>query len=217
MMADALKRLGGLSGIVAGALLAIIAVADQALHVARIGTVPLVAALFNTLCVVSGIFALLALTVLYAHQSDKAGSFGVIGYVGAFTGWTLMTAYSYASAYAIPAFMREAPALRTAGSLSPLTEATVATVCLFVVGNLLFAISSHRAAVFARRSTVLLMVGSVLLLVPLLWGAAVIWMCIQLIRSVAPPWTPCSSPLSTSSHPAGVRRVAGQWPRRRSR
>lgn len=186
-MVRPLLRASGLSGAVAGVLIAATDVVSLLVGRQNVDLPSLVnevvkLAAFNLL--------LLALVGLYARQVDQAGTTGVAGFLLAFVGTTLLAGDVWFEAFVFPHLTEVAPDALSADPGGILLVGAFFSFLTFILGWLLFGVASFRAAVFPRAASVLLMGGAVILfpspLFPpklVVFALAVGWMGLWLYRS----------------------------------
>jgi hypothetical protein len=131
---------------------------------------------------IGALLLLVALTGLYARQSEEAGTLGVAGFLAALVGTGLLVGMMWMSAFVVPTLALEVPALldaeQTAG---PLDAGFMFSGVAVGVGWALFGAATLRAGVFPQVATIALTVGAVLAVLPLpaahlALEAAVAWM-----------------------------------------
>jgi hypothetical protein len=104
----------------------------------------------------SPFFGLLAILGIYLWQREQAGRFGAVAFILAFAGLVQVTALDY-----FGAFIRlEIPPAVMAGVMEGSTGMVAAISGLtFLVGEILFGVSTIRAGVFPKFAAVLFIVG----------------------------------------------------------
>lgn len=124
---------------------------------------------------VSIILLHLGLVGLYAHQAEKAGRLGVVGFVLAFAGTALVGSIVLAAATLTPLIAAETPGVFEQATTLPGFLVPV-FVLGFGLGYVLFGVATMRAGVLPRWSGLLVAVGVTLFViaeaVPLGTGAA---------------------------------------------
>ncbi len=128
---------------------------------------------------------------LYLHQMQRAGKFGLIGFLALFVGTAFITGEVWASTFLFSALSAQAPQFLDSLTKTPpaFTGAGVfAGLVLFPLGLILFSISSLMAKVYPRWACIALIVG--ILLFPFLpiagsiiLGAGLAWMGHQVWRN----------------------------------
>jgi hypothetical protein len=108
---------------------------------------------------VAMIALLFALTGLYLRQADAAGRLGLIGYVLAFVGTTLVAGDWWFETFIVPQIAAVAPQVMTGAIGGSMAVGAVATFILFAVGWTIFGIATFRANVYPRPAAVLLIIG----------------------------------------------------------
>lgn len=189
-MVRPLLRASGLSGAVAGMLIAATEVVS--LLVGR-QSVDLPSLVNEVVRLAALILLLLALVGLYARQVDQAGTIGVAGFLLAFVGTTLLAGDVWFEAFVFPYLTEVAPDALAADPSGILLVGAFVSFLTFVFGWLLFGVASFRAAVFPRAASVLLIGGAIILfpspLFPpklVVFALAVGWMGLWLYRSQRP-------------------------------
>ncbi len=190
MLVRRLLRVSGLSGAVAGVLIAATEVVSLLVGRQNVDLPSLVnevvrLAAFNLL--------LLALVGLYARQVDQAGIIGVAGFLLAFVGTTLLAGDVWFEAFVFPHLTEVAPDALSADPGGILLVGAFFSFLTFICGWLLFGVASFRAAVFPRAASVVLIAGALILfpspLFPpklVVFALAVGWMGFWLWRSHRP-------------------------------
>ena len=172
MTAAALMRLAGLSAVAAGLGFIVIGLFHQENVPASVTTATWVNV--HIVATAMGFFGLFGLAGLYARQVEKSGWLGLVGFI-MFSIWlALIMGFSFVEAFILPQLATESPAF-VAGFLGMFTG-TASEVALgvlptlwqisgplFIVGPLLFAIATFRAATLPRLAAGLLALGAVLI------------------------------------------------------
>jgi hypothetical protein len=143
---------------------------------------------------VGAILILFGLTGLLARQLQRAGLFGVIGYVAAFVGTASFVMGAMIEAYIIPFMGLQNPALEEGPPPPGIGEAFLTIAILMTVGYILLGIATYRAGVLPRSVGLLLVIGAVVMQVtnhlgsispaldalwgigPVLQGASLVWL-----------------------------------------
>lgn len=190
MLVRPLLRASGLSGAVAGVLIAATEVVS--LLVGR-QSVDLPSLVNEVVRLAAFILLLLALVGLYARQVDQAGTIGVAGFLLAFVGTTLLAGDVWFEAFVFPYLTEVAPDALSADPGGILLVGAFVSFLTFIFGWLLFGCATFRAAVFPRAASVLLIGGAIILfpspLFPpklVVFALAVGWMGLWLYRSQRP-------------------------------
>ena len=102
---------------------------------------------------------LLALTGLYLRQAGAAGKLGLIGYLLASLGTTLVAGDWWFESFIMPQLAAVAPQVMTGAITGSMVVGAVATFGLFAVGWTVFGIATFRANVYPRAAAVLLIIG----------------------------------------------------------
>ena len=168
----ALTRLAGLSAVAAGLCFIVIGL----FHPENVPSSVTTATWTNVhiVATVMGLFGLFGMAGLYTRQAAKAGWLGLAGFL-MFSIWlALIMVFSFVEAFILPQLANESPAF-VAGFLGMFTG-IASTVDLgvlptlwqisgplFIVGPLLFAIATFRAAILPRGAAGLLALAAVLI------------------------------------------------------
>ena len=108
-----------------------------------------------------GMFALiLALTAIYASESSALGRLGLIGYVTALLGTLLVAGDWWFEAFAVPVIAKESPAVLDLPPGGSILTGAIATLAVYTIGWLLFAIACFRIEAIPRPAAALLVVGA---------------------------------------------------------
>jgi hypothetical protein len=139
----------------------------------------------NGLRILGGIALLLGLVGLYVGQSEASGPLGLVGFLAAFAGTSLILGTSWTNTFVAPSVATEAPAFLDAGPTGALGFGFTLSYALAALGWLLFGLISFRARVYPRAATVALIAGAVLTFAPLpasgvVFNAAVLWLGLSL-------------------------------------
>jgi hypothetical protein len=127
---------------------------------------------------IGSILLLLGLVSLYVSQSEAAGVLGLVGFLVAFVGTTLLVGALWFELFITPALAAEAPELAEA-------ELGLAGFILVLLagalGWVLFGAATLRARVYPRGAAVLLIVGGLVAFTPIplagiVFSGAVAWM-----------------------------------------
>lgn len=127
---------------------------------------------------IGSILLLLGLVSLYVSQSEAAGVLGLVGFLVAFVGTTLLVGALWFELFITPALAAEAPELAEA-------ELGLAGFILVLLagalGWVLFGAATLRARVYPRGAAVLLTVGGLVAFTPIplagiVFSGAVAWM-----------------------------------------
>jgi hypothetical protein len=170
MSSTNLIRWSGLANILAGILLVLFSL----LHPPEVSPPPDPAvvlnspwALIHTLVMLAAVFILLGLVGTYARQIQKTGLFGLIGFLTAFVGNTLLVGFWFFDAYVIPILASQAPILLTDKTIlmsgptaGPFVLAYLLGGVISVIGFIVMGIATIRANILPRWAAVLMMVGA---------------------------------------------------------
>jgi hypothetical protein len=142
-----------------------------------------------TLYLLGLILLSVGLVGLYAHQSDRVGLLGLVGFLIAFIGTVFFTGFFWANLFVAPALTVGAPVFldqdgRFPGFRLPLL--------LYAVGWLLFGLASLKARAYPRVPVIVLIVGAALDLLGaplsgLVIDAAFVWLGFSLFSGRAAP------------------------------
>jgi len=135
-------------------------------------------ALVFLLYLLGAVLLLLGLVGLYASQSEAAGVLGLVGFLVAFLGTTLLVGALWFELFITPSLATRAPGLAEA-ELG--LAGFILVFLLGVVGWLLFGVATLRAHTYPRWAAVLLMVGGVVAFVPIplagiVFSVAIAWL-----------------------------------------
>jgi hypothetical protein len=105
---------------------------------------------------------LLALTAIYALEPSRFGRLGLVGYLFAFVGTTLVAGDWWFEAFVVPSIATEAPHVLELPPGGSVLAGAIATVGLYSVGWLLFGLAVFRAATTRRTAAAFVITGGVL-------------------------------------------------------
>ena len=120
------------------------------------------ATLFNMLKLFAFVLLLLGLVGLYARQSVEAGTLGLIGFLVAFLGTTLVAGDWWYEGLVVPWLADVAPQVVEGGAAGSVLAGGITGFSLFALGWVLFGIASFRARVFPRWAAIVVIVRGVL-------------------------------------------------------
>ena len=115
----------------------------------------------------AGVLLLLGLVGLYARQSEASGALGLVAFLVAFAGTTLILGTWWTNTFVAPSLATEAQAFLEAGPTGVLGLGFTLSFALAAVGWLLFGLVSLRARIYPRAAAAALVVGAVLTFAPL--------------------------------------------------
>lgn len=171
MTSSALVRIGALAAIVAGGLLLI---ADLWSLVGgepeRFSDLAVTTSwtIVSSMYLIGVLLLLVALTGLYAHQSEEAGVLGVAGFLTALIGTGLLAGMMWTLAFVVPSAAIEAPAFLNAEQVAgPVDAGFMLSGLAVAIGWALFGLATLRAGVFPRLAAIVLVVGAVITFLPL--------------------------------------------------
>jgi hypothetical protein len=109
---------------------------------------------------VGAILVLFGLVGLLVRQLDRAGLFGVIGFVTAFLGTASFVMGTMIEAFIIPYMGLQTPEIMDGPPPPGVGEAFMVIMLLFAVGHALLGIATYRAGVLPRSVGALLLIGA---------------------------------------------------------
>lgn len=200
MTPSSLFRLSGLALVLAAALFVVAEVISLSLLATQGETYDLIelaqtdAFFFQSLLtLLAGSLLLGGLVGLYLRQSEAAGRLGLVGFVLAFFGTTLVLGDFFANTFVTPIVAREAPAFLDNPLSGVLQVWLPFSFVLLAISWLLLAFATLRVRAFPRGASWLLLTGTFLALIPiplanLPFYAAVAWVGLHLlsVREEAP-------------------------------
>jgi len=187
MRTHTLIRWGGLAALIASILSIIISVVLMAtIGNQAYSTAALTAewSLLYTLRLIATILLMLGLVAIFARQSQKMGTFGLVSFLIASIGTMLVSGFAWALTFTFPAMAEAVPEFLDAHAAAP-SIGVVLTLFLVTIGWLLFGIACLRAKVLPSAAAWVVIAGSFLALVlnmakaPMSWlifDVGVIWM-----------------------------------------
>ncbi len=140
----------------------------------------------------AGVLLLVGLVGMYLHHSEAAGVLGLIGFLAALLGTSLVMGAFWSDLFVTPALAQEVPELLNAEEPPALVDlGFTLSFSLFALGWLLFGLSVLRARIYPRAAALLLIVGAALTFIPLpatgiVFSAAVIWLGFLALTRGAP-------------------------------
>lgn len=165
MISSNLSRLAGWCGVIAAVCLAAGALAHPAESVAAYRSAQW--AIAHNLLLVSLLFGIPAVAAYYLVIADRAGTIGLVGYLGTFVGMALFIGITYYEAYINPVLAEMAPdfvAAQAAGELpGALNLVLPFTGLVYSAGWLLFGIALLRDGRLSRVAAAAVLAGGVLL------------------------------------------------------
>jgi hypothetical protein len=188
-----LARLAGPFALAAGTLI----ILQQLVMVSIVDRSQLAATMAHPLFVPSAIAyvvafcgLLIALVAIYTWQANRAGIFGVIGFVAALVGTLFLAGDAWFEAFVVPWLADVAPeVIKSPVPFGLLMIGAFASYVLFAVGWALFALASLRARAFPAAISIAILVGGVVgfyALVPpfaLPLGMAITWLGVWMLRT----------------------------------
>lgn len=165
-----LGQAAGIAAALAGAIYIAVQVKHPAMTVESAATTDWVAR--NTAKTVMSALVLVGITGMYLRQHARAGVVGLVGYLTLATGFLMMLATTFMAAFALPTTARLDPAWTgdvisaafkgsSGGDIGALTTVFAVTGAFYILGGLLFGITTFRAGVLNRWAAALLAVGNV--------------------------------------------------------
>lgn len=187
MRTHTLLRWGGLAALIAS----IISIAIEIAFLVTIRNQPYSTAALTTewpvlyvLRMIAVILLTLGLFALFARQTQKMGTFGVIAFIIATMGTMLIFGFAWTLTFTFPAMAESVPEFLDVHAAAPSTG-VVLTLFLVTIGWFLFGIASLQAKILPGAASWVVIVGSFMALVlnimglPMSWlvfDAGVIWM-----------------------------------------
>ena len=174
MTPSRLFRLSGLALVLAAALFVVAEVISFSLFATQGETYDLTkiaqtdAFFFQSLLtLLAGTLLLGGLVGLYLRQSESAGRLGLVGFVLAFFGTTIVVGDFFANTFVTPMVAREAPAFLD-NPLSGILQVWLPfSFVLLAISWLLFAFATLRARAYPRGASWLLLAATLLALIPI--------------------------------------------------
>lgn len=193
-----LVKIGGLAAVAAGALLLVADVwglveflrSGDAVKFSEVAQTTSYA-VTSVMYMVGGLLLLVALTGLYARQSEAAGTLGVVGFLAALVGTGMLIGLFWTITFVAPSAAIEAPAFLDAEQVAgPVDTGFMVSGLAVALGWAIFGIATFRAKVYPRIAAIVLTVGALLTFAPLpattlLLDLAVIWLGVITVRAVA--------------------------------
>jgi hypothetical protein len=166
-------RLGqgaGIASAIAGAIYVAVQVKHPAMTVESATTADWMVR--NTAKTVMSALVLAGITGMYLRQHARTGLFGLIGYLTLSAGFLMMFATTFMAAFALPTTARLDPSWTgdviaaafkgsANGDIGALTTVFAVTGGFYILGGLLFGVTTFRAGVLNRWAAALLAVGNV--------------------------------------------------------
>ena len=193
MSSSVLARWGGLAAMVAGMLLLVAELLELLPAFDDYPFSELALTGLFTFQVALYLLGLILLSVglvgLYAHQSDRAGLLGLVGFLVAFIGTVFFTGFFWANLFVSPALAVGAPEFLDQGGRFPGFRLSL---LIYAVGWLLFGLASLKARAYPRAPVIVLIVGAALDLFGaplsgLVIDAAFVWLGFSLFSGRAAP------------------------------
>jgi hypothetical protein len=154
------------------------------------------------LFLVGKVLILISLVGLYLRQAKYAGRLGLVAFLIALAGTALMIASDWSEVFIAPILQEVAPDLVETNTPTLLITGFVINYFTETLGWLLFGIATFRARVLPRPAAILLAAGT---LIPfsglswsfVFWSAAIIWLGVAVLRSLAQPPIPVLETVGT--------------------
>lgn len=154
--------------------------------------------ILDMLFLLSILLIILGLVGLYAKQTAQSGTLGLSAFLVALSGTAMLLDFVWTGTFVLPYMANAAPefvdpSFLDADPSGTLMLGVILTFGLFVIGWVLFGLSSLRARILPRGASVLLMIGAVLffilfmLVLPgatVLFSVALAWMGYALWSSI---------------------------------
>ena len=215
-----------LSAITAGSLFILVQLIHPTEDAANVASTAW--AVTHGLTLAMAVLALIGITGMYLHQAERAGLLGLIGYAYFATCFLVIACYTFVEAFVLPTltdtvprYVNDVVALPAGGTVvgdvGALHTVALMSASTYLVGGLVFGLSTFRARVLSRPAALLLVAGAVsTILVPFLphaaarltavpVGLALAWLGVSLwgaARATSRPGT--SAAPRESVRPAGV-------------
>ena len=183
------RRAAGLSSLTASALILL----SQFAQIIRVMTVS--ESLFNAtqsirfgLALIAMYVLLLALTALYWTEANVVGGLGLVGYLIAFLGTLLVAGDWWYETFITPMLRSRVPGIFGEAPPTLVLIGAFVTSAAFAVGWLIFGFCIHRAGIFPRGASILMMLRGLVSAATLIVGSqiplavAVGWIGLSLIR-----------------------------------
>ncbi len=138
--------------------------------------------------VLAGVLLLLGLVGLYARQSEASGTLGLVAFLVAFAGTSMILGTWWTNAFVAPSLATDAPAFLEAGPTGVMGVAYTLSFALGAVGWLLFGLVSFRVRVYPRAAAATLVVGAALTFVPLPAAGVVFYVAIAWLSFALFSW-----------------------------
>jgi len=106
------------------------------------------------------VLLLLGLVGLYARQSEESGATGLVAFLVAFAGTSMILGTWWTNTFVAPTLATDAPAFLEAGPTGIMGVAYTLSFALGAVGWLLFGLVSLRTRVYPRAAAATLVVGT---------------------------------------------------------
>ena len=145
------------------------------------------------LSLIGGILLTGGLVGLYAARSQAMGVLGLVGFALALAGQVLVNGWTWALVFVTPALAQEAPDIVTGDPPGSVIFGIGLSYTVVGLGWLVFGAAAFRRRVYPRVASVLLIVGSVFLIVPVplpplisvvggtVFDVAVVWLGLDLL------------------------------------
>lgn len=169
-MYQKLFTLAGIAAIISGLLFGAIQLVHPSDELSSVGTDQWLLA--HLLTVAFAFTAIPGLVGIYLKQAQQVGWWGFAGFVTLFGGFALMLCFGFFEAFVAPGLVQESPEYVASalsildGEAGPQYLGTVYQIngALYMVGGLIFGITTLRAKVFPRWATSVVLLGLVLTL-----------------------------------------------------
>lgn len=226
--ATRLTRGSALSAITAGMLFILVQAIHPSEDAANVASTTW--ALTHGLTLAMAVLALIGVTGMYLYQAERAGLLGLVGYGYFAMCFVVITCYTFVEAFVLPALTDRVPQYvsdvvalpaggTAVGDVGALQAVALASAGTYLVGGLVFGLSTFRARVLSRPAALLLVAGTVsTVLVPFLphaaaratavpVGLALAWLGTSLWHAARATHGPRLAPSATpdrAAHPTGA-------------
>ncbi|WP_353950455.1 hypothetical protein V6K52_12520 [Knoellia sp. S7-12] len=164
-----LGQAAGIAAAVAGAIFVLVQINHPPMELASITTTDWM--LRSTAKTVMSALALAGITGIYLRQRSRVGGLGLAGYVALAVGYLLMFGTEFLAAFVLPTVAKTSPTYAVdvivtafggspVGDIGAMSVVLQATGAFYILGGLMFGITTFRAGVLARWAAALLAIGN---------------------------------------------------------
>lgn len=164
-----LGQAAGIAAAVAGAIFVLVQVNHPPMELASITTTDWF--LRSTAKTVMSALALAGITGIYLRQRSRVGVLGLVGYVTLAVGYLLMFGSEFLAAFVLPTVVETSPRYATdvivtafggspVGDIGSMSVVLQVTGAAYILGGLIFGITTFRAGVLAKWAAALLAVAN---------------------------------------------------------